>query len=95
VPASHTTYAPFIKKLEYQCIDIDEDNFITCMDADGNTRSDLKTPDQIMPNPPQAVELTKKIKDFLEEETDFYIIVTSACGHEQVMDTKLMTAGAN
>ena len=47
VPASHTTYAPFVKKLEYQCLDADEDGFVTCMDGDGNTREDLKMPDKM------------------------------------------------
>ena len=26
-----------------------------------------------------------------EAEKDFYVIVQSACGHEQIMDTKVMT----
>merc|ERR1711924_282035 len=33
VPASHTTYAPFVKKIEYQAMDVDEDGFITVLDA--------------------------------------------------------------
>ena len=52
VPASHTTYAPFVKKLEYQCLDTDDDGFVTCMDADGNTREDLKLPEKMNPAPP-------------------------------------------
>ena len=31
VPASHTTYAPFVKKVEYQVLDVDEDGFISVM----------------------------------------------------------------
>merc|ERR1719231_631341 len=38
VPASHTTYAPFVKKVEYQGMDLDDDGFVSCMDNDGNTR---------------------------------------------------------
>ena len=38
VPASHTTNIPFVKKLEIQCIDVDEDGFVTCLDANGETR---------------------------------------------------------
>ena len=30
-------------------------------------------------------------KEMLEAEKDFYVIVQSACGHEQIMDTKVMT----
>jgi len=93
VPASHTTYSPFVKKMEYQCIDLDdEDGFVSVMDADGNTREDLKIPDRMQMPPPGADELSKRIKDYLGEQKDFYIIVQSACGTEQIMDTKVMTA---
>merc|ERR1712205_8014 len=78
VPSSHTTSVPFVKKEELQCIDVDEDGFVTCLTAEGDTRSDLKTPDQMTPEPPGATELSKKIKDLLAEEKDFYVIVQNA-----------------
>jgi len=43
------------------------------------------------PEPPGAQELSGKIKAMLAEEKDFYVIIQSACGHEQVMDVKVMT----
>jgi translation initiation factor 5A len=92
VPASHTTYAPFVKKEELQCIDVDEDGFVTVMTSDGDTRSDLKVPDAMPMPPPGATELSDRIRTFLEEEKDFYVIVQSACGQEQIMDTKVMTS---
>mmetsp|Transcript_9284 Transcript_9284/g.20341 ORF Transcript_9284/g.20341 Transcript_9284/m.20341 type:complete len:167 (-) Transcript_9284:1064-1564(-) len=92
VPASHTTYSPFVKKIEYQCMDVDEDGFVSVMDAEGNTREDLKLPDTISPEPPGAAEISKRIRDLLAEQKDFYVVVQSACGHEQIMDTKVMTA---
>ena len=91
VPAGHTTSVPFVKKEEFQCIDCDEDGFVTVMTASGDTRSDLKLPSEMNPTPPGADELSQKIRDFLEKETDFYIIMQSACGIEQIMDTKVMT----
>jgi len=91
VPASHTTYAPFVKKTEYQAMDVDDDGFVTVLDNDGNTREDLKLPELMNPAPPGADELSKRIKDFLDESKDFYIIVQAACGIEQIMDTKTMT----
>ena len=42
--------------------------------------------------PPGATELSDRIRTFLEEEKDFYVIVQSACGQEQIMDTKVMTS---
>ena len=91
VPAGHTTSVPFVKKEEFQCIDCDEDGFVTVITATGDTRSDLKLPSEMNPTPPGADELSQKIRDFLEKETDFYIIMQSACGIEQIMDTKVMT----
>merc|ERR1719420_638151 len=67
VPASHTTYAPFVKKVELQCIDVDDDGFISCMDADGNTREDLKLPNCMQMKPPGADELSDKIKELLKD----------------------------
>ena len=61
------------------------------IDGNGETRSDLKTPDQLSPEPPGASELSQKIRDMLAEEKEFYVIVQSAIGHEQVMDIKMMT----
>merc|ERR1719230_1253358 len=78
VPSSHTTSVPFVKKEEFQCIDVDEDGFVTVITAAGDTRSDLKLPEEMSPAPPGATELSAKIKDFLKAETDFYVIVQSA-----------------
>lgn len=94
VPASHTTSVPFVKKEELQCIDADEDGFVTVLTSNGETRSDLKLPDAMTPEPPGAMELSQRIRDFLVAEKDFYVIVQSACGTEQIMDTKVMTEGA-
>ena len=55
------------------------------------SRSDLKLPSEMNPAPPGADELSQKSRDLLGEEQDFYVIMQSACGIEQIMDTKLMT----
>lgn len=58
------------------------------------SRSDLKLPHAtqgLTTVPESTQELSKRIKDLLAEEKDFYVIVQSACGIEMVMDTKLMT----
>jgi len=91
VPASHGTSIPFVKKEEFQCIDVDEDDFLTMLTSDGDTRSDIKLPRAMQPEPPGATELSEKICTHLKEEKDFYVIVQSACGKEQIMDIKIMT----
>jgi len=95
VPASHTTYVPFVTKFELQCIDLEEEKFVTVLDGvTGETRSDIKLPEFLVPEPPGSAEVSKRIKQFLAEEKDFYVIVQCACGIEQIMDTKVMTAAA-
>ena len=91
VPAGHTTSVPFVKKEEFQCIDVDEDGFLTVLTSDGDTRSDIKLPSEMNPAPPGADELSTKIREFLTAEKDFYVIVQVACDKEQIMDTKVMT----
>merc|ERR1719440_2752187 len=62
VPAGHTTSVPFVKKEEFQAIDVDDDDFLTVLTADGETRSDIKLP-RALPPPevPGAEELSSKI----------------------------------
>ena len=91
VPSSHTTMVPFVKKEEFQCMDADDDGFVTILTPSGDTRSDLKLPDIMQPAPPGAAELSQKIRELLKEEKEFFVIVQSACGIEQIMDTKVMT----
>lgn len=91
IPAGHTAAVPFVKKLEYQCLDVDEDGFVTCMDEKGETKADLKLPIEIQPSPPGAEKLSQDIQDKLANEVDFYIIVQLACGIEQIIDIKVMT----
>merc|ERR1719482_1998961 len=91
VPAGHTTSIPFVKKEEYQCIDCDEDGFVTLLTSDGDTRSDIKLPSEITPEPPDADKISAKIKELLAEEKDFNVIIQVACGKEQIMDTKVLT----
>ena len=91
VPAGHTTSVPFVKKEEYQCIDCDEDDFVTLLTDAGDTRSDVKLPRSMVPEPPGAAELSERVKNLLQEEKDFYVIVQNACGREQIMDVKVMT----
>jgi translation initiation factor 5A len=91
IPAGHTAAVPFVKKLEYQCIGIEDDGFVNYLDDNMESKSDLKAPREMNPAPPGAEELTKKIEEMVANETDFYIIVQEACDKRQIMDTKVMT----
>jgi translation initiation factor 5A len=91
VPASHTTSIPFVKKQEYQCIGMEEE-FLTLLASDGTTREDIKLPRFLNQAPPNADDVSKAIEGMLQEEKDFNVIVTIACGKEVVLDTKVLVA---
>ena len=50
VPAGHTTAIPFVKKEELQCIDVDEDGFVTVLTDSGETCV-AKQPSRVLPAP--------------------------------------------
>ena len=69
VPASHTTNVPFVKKVELQCMGVDDDGFVSLLTDDGGMREDIKLPNTLNQAPPDAEEVSKRITDFLEKET--------------------------
>ena len=94
VPASHTTSIPFVKKVEYQCIGLEEE-FVTLLTDSGETREDIKLPRYLSQAPPDAEEVSKRIEEMLEAEKDFNAIVLMACGKEVIIDTKTLVGGAS
>ena len=50
VPAGHTTAIPFVKKEELQCIDVDDDGFVTILTEAGDTCV-ANQPSQVLPAP--------------------------------------------
>jgi len=69
VPASHTTNVPFVKKVELQCMGVDDDGFVSLLTDDGGMREDIKLPNTLNQAPPDAEEVSQRIQDFLEKET--------------------------
>merc|ERR1711912_172110 len=45
VPTSHNIDCPNVTKTEYTLVSIDDDGYVTLMDAEGEMREDLKTPE--------------------------------------------------
>merc|ERR1712194_99023 len=91
VPAGRTISVPFVKKEEYEFIDLDDDDWMTLLTADGEKKEDIKLPEYGTLYREGADELAQKIRDLFEEEKDFYIIVQVACGTWQVIDAKVMS----
>ena len=68
VPASHTTNVPFVKKIELQCIGVDDDGFVSLLTDEGEPREDIKLPNTLPQAPPDAEEVSKRIKEMLDKE---------------------------
>ena len=82
-PTSHALPSPNVSKLEYLLVDITSDRLSVL--SDDNEES-------VFPFPPDE-ELMKRIREAFDDEgKEVSITVTSAMGHEQVMDCKIKQA---
>ena len=80
VPSTHTTNVPVVSRKEYNLVDIDDEDYLSLMDEDGNTREDLKLP-----------EYPEKYAFELKEEFNnkqLLVTVLKCCGKEQVISHK-------
>jgi len=81
--STHNVDVPNVKREEYTLIDISEDDFLTLMTSDGDTREDLKLPDG---------ELGEKIRTTYDEDQasakDTQVTVLSAIEKEVPIDVK-------
>lgn len=80
IPSTHGTTVPVVSRTEYTLVDISDDNFMTLMDTNGDTREDLSLPDY--PDN-YANELREEF-----EKKQLVVTVLKACGKEQVMSHK-------
>ena len=82
VPSTHSTQVPNVSRAEYTMVDLSDDDFLTLMTEEGETREDVKLPDI-----PEgfAHEIREKFGDDTKE---WLITVLSAMGKEQVIQIK-------
>ena len=81
-PASHTVQVPEIKRTPYTLIDIDKDGYLTLMDKQGNSRQDLKLPDETE----EDQKLSERIKAAHDEGKELIITVVECLGIEKVFE---------
>jgi len=81
-PSTHNMEVPNVKRKDYQLIGMDDD-FLSMMDDTGDTREDLKRPED---------DVGQEIKNAIDNETDILVTVLAACGEECVIATKVNTA---
>ena len=80
-PSSHNISVPNVTRKEYQVIDIQEDDYISLLDENGEPKDDLQLPDDI--------ELSENIKNKFNEGIDDVLITTIyAMGNEKVISLK-------
>jgi len=83
-PSSHNMEMPIIKRAEWQAISVDNDGYVTLMDTKGNTRSDLKLPDETETD----VTVAQRIKDGLDAGREVLCTVLAAMGIEKIETAK-------
>ena len=81
VPSSHGTTVPNVFKSEYSLLDISDEDYLTLMTDNGETREDLK-----MPSYPS--ELEEQIRNGFEQGEQLILGVVKAMGEEHVMSCK-------
>ena len=81
IPSTHGTTVPIVTRTEYTLIDISDEDYVSLMDDDGNTREDLKLPDY-----PENYD--HELKETFESGETILVTVLKACGKEQIISHK-------
>jgi translation initiation factor 5A len=84
VPSSHGVEAPIIKRTEWQAIAVDADGYVTLMDQQGTTRSDLKLPDEVEDDKVVA----KRLTEGLDNGRDVFVTILASMGIEKIDEAK-------
>ncbi|OQE14338.1 hypothetical protein PENSTE_c036G07050 [Penicillium steckii] len=79
-PSTHNMDVPNVGRKEYQLLDITDDDFLSLMKDDGDTKDDVKVPDNDLG--------ARIVKMFREEEKDVNVIIQTAMGEEVAIDAK-------
>jgi len=83
VPTSHNCEEPILKRLEYQVLSINADDYVSLYVTDtGEMREDLKLPDDTDADK----ELSERIRDGVEEGKNIYITVLSSMNIEKIIE---------
>ncbi|KAA8648558.1 Eukaryotic translation initiation factor eIF-5A [Aspergillus tanneri] len=79
-PSTHNMDVPNVTRKEYQLLDITDDDFLSLMDENGNTKDDVKVPD--------GETGEKIIRMYREEEKDCNVVVLTSMGEEVAIECK-------
>ena len=82
LPTSHNVEVPNIKRSEWTVISVDQDGYLTLMDLQGNTRQDLKLPEETEDDS----ALSERIKNAVEAGKDITVTVMESMKIEKVVE---------
>ncbi|KJA22078.1 hypothetical protein HYPSUDRAFT_41198 [Hypholoma sublateritium FD-334 SS-4] len=77
-PSTHNMDVPNVRRNEYQLVNVD-DGFLNLMDADGNSKDDVKVPEG---------DIGKEIQTGFDDGKDLLVTIISAMGEEQAISYK-------
>lgn len=77
-PSTHNMEVPFVKRTEYQLLDID-DGFLSLMTMDGETKDDVRAPEG---------ELGESMQAAFDEGKDLNVTIIAAMGEEAAISFK-------
>ena len=81
-PASHIVQVPEIKRTPYTLIDIDSDGYATLMDKQGNSRQDLRLPEETE----EDQKLSERIKGAHDARKEIILTVVECLGIEKIFE---------
>merc|ERR1711915_1160396 len=81
-PSTHNMDVPNVQRKDYQLLDIDDDGFMSLMEDSGDTKDDLKVPQD---------DVGEEIKKKYADGDNFLVTVLMACDEEKAIGTKILT----
>ena len=78
-PSTHNMEVPIINRMEYQLCNIDDEGFMSLMDAQGNSKDDVRLPED---------ELGTQIRTMFDDGKDVLVAIQSAMGQEAAVGVK-------
>ncbi|KAJ8071329.1 hypothetical protein OCU04_001661 [Sclerotinia nivalis] len=78
-PSTHNMDVPNVSRIEYQLLDITDDDFLSLMSEGGDLKDDVKLPDG---------EVGQKIRALFDSEKETNVIVLTAMGEQLAIDGK-------
>ncbi|ESZ98667.1 eukaryotic translation initiation factor 5A-2 [Sclerotinia borealis F-4128] len=78
-PSTHNMDVPNVSRIEYQLLDITDDDFLSLMSEGGDLKDDVKLPDG---------EVGLKIRALFDSDKETNVIVLTAMGEQLAIDGK-------